>query len=550
MPHDNIVSLEKLSLQKLPASQLHGRLMTLPARDRLEVILGRGDGATVVGEMASQDLYLTVKELSPESSLPLLSMATTEQITYILDIEAWSGDLLQAGSCLRWLETLLDAGEQPFLNWLHHADFELLVTLFKQLLDTAPPDLDEGERQDAPQQETIDGVHFFSIRYPAHRETVLNILRYLFETYQPFYQELFAQLLLGNTAEMEELAYRFHAGRLADHGIPDRREAATILFSLDEHQVRRDKVFPEISGVHPPTFALIRLPEGELFRRALQSLGPAAASLQEELTGLANKIMVADRLAPDSPDDLRFAVDKAIAGINLGLDILSGSDPGQAGELLQQVFLEDLFRLAQTRTRAALRPLITPAADGWQRRWPHGINLLDDPWLEQASLFVSPTPFLVRQETEREDFLRTGTDLDRAALFCATVTAAGGLLPALEARHGARFWERFRLWRHGQHPSLESVTLGGLLFTAAAGQLLTGSPVPEPLPREDWASRQELLQPAALVQALLDLADTLLPPADREKGRAYLLPIIERYRREPAVAIDPKLSPFFLFAGE
>ncbi|NTW36486.1 MAG: hypothetical protein HGB17_10200, partial [Syntrophobacteraceae bacterium] len=83
---------ENERLEELPAAKLGQRLMELPARKRMEIILGRADAESVVAGLADQDFFVTLKELGPHDALPLLAMGTLEQLNHVLDIEWWSND--------------------------------------------------------------------------------------------------------------------------------------------------------------------------------------------------------------------------------------------------------------------------------------------------------------------------------------------------------------------------------------------------------------------------------------------------------------------------
>ena len=567
---DKILSIEEKLLTKLPPADMAARLMAYQARRRLDLILERPDAEAVVAAMPEQDFYLSVKELGEQSAAPLLALARTEQLNHLLDLECWRRDELFAGRALAQLEEIAVASGERFMAWLYQADFELLVLLFKKWLDvTLIADEDDYHRagDSGIDWQTIDNQYFFSIRYPDHEELIRTTLGFLFENHRDFYQELMNHVQNSLDSEVEELAYAFHRGRLEDNAIPDYAEAKSIYRPLPRERLQafarrgRHQLEGEPAA---PTFALALVEERSLLAAALATVSEPALrqAVQMELAALANKIVVADELDPADPDGLRQAAAKAGAYVNLGLETAGGAEPGQSAAALHGYHLEDLFRLAHgriDRVRARMAALRTA---GWLSRWPHGLNILDQEWLEPASLLLARTPMILRpadssRRSPAEDFIRTGADLRQAEESAAVVEAAGPLFAAVE-REWEGDWVRLELllWREGQVGSLRTATLGTFLLTAAARRVTGGEWRCFPLPVAAWPEIFPQLSPRNLEGALQEQLRVLLPP-EEERARAveYLDPVLARYRTETGSfgagqLPDPKLVPFFLFTTE
>ncbi len=544
-----IVPIDEQRLQKLPASELAGQLMSLPARQRLATILERSDSAAVVAAMTAQDFFLTVKEAPDADALVLLSLATREQLDHIVDLEGWDGDQVQPGRVLHWCATMLAASDRTLLTWLYHADFELLVVLFRQWLELLPAEEDEDDKRNAPTRETIDGVRFFSIRYPDYRDVILFMLRYLFEVHQAFYQELFWTMEAALPSEMEELAYRFHRGRLADNAIPDPDEAHTIYHPLARHRIKTHEKFRDVPH-RPPGFALTAISGDGLLAQAISLLPTGrTATIAQELTGLANKVVVADRLAVEDPASLHDAAAKVVATVNLGLELYGGDNPGQAVKTLETVFLEDLFRLAHTAIRKTVAPLHKQAKEGWLARWPHGTAILDPEWSEAVEAALDPTVRLV--DGTSDNLVRTSADLNRLAELVETITAAGRLFERLETRFG-RFWTTLALWPQGQAPSLEAVTLGAVLLTGTVNLWWRGEWRPEPLPVAAWLEVADLVSAERFAEEVEAVLLAGIEDEFRPAARRYLEPVLRRVTEavaawEESAPPDARLIDFLLF---
>jgi hypothetical protein len=548
-----IISIDDRLIAKLPPRELASRLMAYPARKRLDLILERADAEEVVAAMPEQDFYLSVKELGEQNGLPLLALAKTEQLNHLLDIECWRREEVVAGKALAQLEEIAVANGEKFMAWLYQADFELLVVLFKKWMDVQLiEDEEDYHRSDLPPH-TLDGQYYFS-------------LKYLFESHREFYLELLTHVMNALDTEVAELAYQFHHGRLEDSGIPDFHDARTIYRPLQPEKIPAAAKggFRPDTEAGAPTFALALIQEQSLLAAAMALIEepPLRHVLQIELATLANKILIADELDPAEAANLRLAAEKAGAYLNLGLEETTALDVTRAAAALRGFYLEDLFRLAHTRINQLRSRLLTLLEKGWLSRWPHGLHLLDQEWLEPASMLLAKTPMILRQPSDdrrsaMEDFIRSKADLHQAEELIATIEALHSLFAAIE-QEWRRDWDRLELllWRQGQITNLRNVTLGNFLLTAAANQVATGSWQYAPLPVSGWPTIFPLLTPARLEAALHEHLTELL--ADKNllaKAVDYLDPVLARYRTEtgsfgPGQLPDPELVPFFLFTAK
>ena len=560
-----ILPIEDKLLQNMPAATLAGRLMALPAPKRLATLLERNDAEAVVAALSEPDFYLFVKELDPGSAAPLLAMARPEQLTHLIDIDGWQGDELLAGKTIAWCEAMLTANEARFLDWLYRVDFEFLVVLFQKWLDrvviAGEEDRDFQEENDALPQLTVDNQYYFSTLYPAHEPLLKYILGYLFETHHGFYRSLLHSVQAGMETEVNELAYRFHRGRLADHAIPDAEEAATVYRPLKATQLPRDKVVMPTDSedpARPPTFALAMVHGDDLLSTALARIDDAAtrATLQQEMAALANKMVVIDKLEPDEPTSLLRGAAKAAATVNLGLDLLCAGDAALATEALTGIYLENLFRLGHTRL-ATLRNRLTDILEhDWLSRWPNGLNLLDEPWLEIVDLLAAKTPMCLRPQPRglptAEDYLRTGADLARAEECAAVIEALAPLFSDCE-RCLAGDWSGLaaRLHAKAQIHDLAEITLGSMILTGAANFIWHGNWEITPLPVAHWGEVAPRLAPSTLEAAIAQRLRELTPEkSGRDLAQRYLQPLFDRYREEMEgrdQLPDPRLVHCFLF---
>jgi len=557
----NIVDLNEKRLEKLPPRQLTRELMGLPAKRRMKVILERADAELVVSALDANDFFFTIAEIGPDDALPLLALARLDQINHIFDIEWWKKDTMEPARALTWLERLSRASDRKLLEWANHADFELLVALFKQWITVsiAPDDIDMVEARETLPPKTIDDVYFWEALYPQYDDLIMHLLGLIFEVNYNFFKELMNHVLSAPTMEIEELAYQFRRARLADNAIPDYYDAIEIYRSIKPTDFQAKRPLPPDTEEHaPPSFALAMVSENDLLGQALRGIADPnlIETIQIEMAALANKVIVADELPPDSAEALRLAVEKTLAYVNLGLEISSRKAPDTAKKIVADCFLEQLFRLAQAevaRIRGRMRGV---AEHGWLGQCAGGIKCLDGKWFEAAEAFLAKTPKIQRNfneittESEGEDFFRTMRDIALANRQVAVITAAGNLYESLEIDPGEL---TPKLWKEGQVHTVEDITLGVMILTAAAGSLFYGRWIVAPLPVEKWPELFKVIQPAGMKKAVTDWVHGVIPdPGNRALAETYLASVLREYENELRQFTEdnppePYLIRFFIF---
>ncbi len=557
----NDAECEERDLATLAPRQLGQHLMGLSPRKRLEVILSRTDAEAVIATLPAQDFFFFVKEIGPEDAGPLLALGQVGQLVHLFDLEWWDKDHIHPAKALQWLQRLASASEEKLLEWLYHADFELLVALFQKWIHVVltPEDIDPLEATDQLPKNTLDDQFYWETQYLQFEDFLSRLLNLIFEVHSGFYRELMNHMIWISEASMEEEAYRFHRARLEDEAIPDFYDAIEIYRAIGPEQIGYDKdvVAPHVTNGMAPSFAVALLPEEDLLRAALEKIQDVRVidTLRLELASLANKVIIADRLSLDEPEALRHAVDKVAAYVNLGLDLLGRGSLVKAVKILEDVFLEKLFRLAHTRVARLKGRLQQLLQHGWLSRWPTGLKCLESEWVESAELLLQKTPRLVRPvsatgSAPREDFFRERRDLSRGKQLLDVISALGPLLEGLRVQP-AQLGEK--LWQDGQVRQLSDVTLGSMVWTAAAQLLIHGSWEVGPIKVSEWAEQFGRLGPAVMEQAIRSWVNRIAPDAQqRELVEAYLNPLFQDYAQEmlpfyPDRPPDPRLVKSFIF---
>ncbi|MBC2703778.1 DUF6178 family protein [Desulfobacula sp.] len=376
-----LVNIQKKEL-KLRA--VRHEILVSDSEKALELILDAPSPATMVQSFPDQDLYYLMHKIGPSDFIPVLSMATSEQWEYILDVEAWDNDRLDLEYMTKTFDLLFQADPKRLLRWVikEKPDF-FEFYLFKNMDicvrehdDPTPDDFDDYITLDdkfyfrfpnkpQPSDEDTDKTPDDDSPKPEDKQDAWELIEKMVRTVADMDLSVFHGLLLETRsvlpAEVEEEQFRLKTIRLAEKGFLPTHEAIGIyqptrLSSLrkrpDNSLFRQEPFDPEIPL--PPQFFSAFIEGDDLFVTSLKFFDSTVIlHLESELAALINKIISADKVKIQSRDILGKVIKKACAYLNLGLEvILKGNcKPELAKEVIQEYFLEDIFR---TGSRAGI----------------------------------------------------------------------------------------------------------------------------------------------------------------------------------------------------
>lgn len=559
--------MNSIAPEDMARGKLLSEIMNMPVRQRLNALLEREDAEALVARLSVHDFYVTVKEIGAEDAMPLVALARVEQLNHLFGLEWWLKDRVQAAKALEWLRLLDKAGGDRLLRWFYHADFELLVTLFKNWIRVAmaPDDMDPVEARDMLPRNTIDDQYYWDPVYPQYEDLIERMLSLLFEVHSGFYRELLNHVMWAGNVQMEEDAYRFNRGRLEDEGIPDFHDAVGIYQMVDvEALAPNEKTALSASedGSQPPLFAVALLPPTDFLGAVLRKVDDVHLldSLQVELAALANKVIIADGISLDSPSTTGRAISKLSAYVSLGLQVASAGELDAGAEILRNVYLERLFQLGHTkvvRLRNRFREILR---HGWLSRWPTGIGCLDLEWTESGELLLGNPPQIMRNPPGSDtgktqpDHFRSLEDLRWGEEWVGRISALGWLYDVLKPqpdRLGQTLWSR------GVLGSLEDVTMGVMVWTACGNSILGRPWEVLPIPLNEWPLLFPKAAPNSIRETLHTWIDAQVPsPTDRSRIEAYLQPVFNAYEEEMRGFFedgrlpDPEMVRFFIFEKE
>ena len=344
------------------------QILELPPEKALERILEDQHPAALVHSFPEQDLYLLVNEIGAEDSLPLLSLATNKQWEHIVDLETWQKDQINIDAVTRWMNLLLEADSERFINWLLKDQLEFMEYYVFKNLEIRIREHDQEPTEFGRDFFTLDDIYYLrfidvptnseseKLRDVQRRKLITQIAQRLASKDHLIYQSIILEAAHVIPTETEEDCYRWRTMRLAEKGFLPFDEAVGIYQPIkpDELKGKRKKFMPRasehISTLPVPVSPLRELKQDNYFTRALQKIEAAniVQLLQTEFAHLCNQVVVADSRIIGERDALQEIVKKTSGYVSIGLEQLlkdQKDDAAKAAALIIRYSLQDIFRV-------------------------------------------------------------------------------------------------------------------------------------------------------------------------------------------------------------
>ncbi len=344
-------------------------ILGLSPEKALEAIADHPLPVTLVQSFAEEDFYLLVHTIGPEDALPLLALASNEQWEYLLDMEAWSRDRMDAPAMTTWLQRLLKADADRFTHWIVHQKRDDFEYYLYRNIEVQIREYDQDPSEFGKDFFSEDQTHYIRLhkytsktenekKFQEERETfITDLLKRISILDYPQYRDMLLESAAIIPAEAEEALLRFRNVRLAEKGFLPFDEAVGVYQPLSAADLLKRSRKPEVfSGRQLDTHPLPAHPrhapeDANLFTRTLNQIQdePALRRLQAEFAGLCNQVIAADQQKIREKAALNQAVQKVGDYISIGLEKVSTDGPAdkpyQHANLIQDFLLADIFRV-------------------------------------------------------------------------------------------------------------------------------------------------------------------------------------------------------------
>ncbi|MEE9259040.1 MAG: DUF6178 family protein [Nitrospinaceae bacterium] len=340
-------------LSAMPVEEQVRCIIQVRGKQRLDLLTLSSKAHEVMKELPPEEAYQMIKEIGENDALPVLSLASCEQLQFIFDLEWWCGDKFQPLRALEWLDLLDKCDESAFLEWFQSEEFDQQVVLLQSLIKVVVKgeQEDPGEDLEGLDYFTLDGVYeiYFKVK---NYEPVKNLIRLLRLENENHYFRLMETVVWYPVTLTVESAYRWRLTRTSERGIPPYEEAMEIYSRLDPEALRIDAptLEPFMDGEPysvAPTYPFSQLAPFTFLRDCLSLMEDThrVDTLCWEMVYLANKVMVADKRNLSDFQVREEVVRKVLGYVNIGLQSGAEGDPARGAKILERTWLQPLFQV-------------------------------------------------------------------------------------------------------------------------------------------------------------------------------------------------------------
>lgn len=364
-----------------------------PFRERGELLLHAHNPVYLTQTLSQEELYLLTRELDLEERSEILRYASLPQLFFISDIDCWKKDRLHTKSFVQWLETLIEADEQKLLAWLVEMDYETVVSGFKNLIRVLKPEWEYPSDELLGDESffTLDERYFISVK-EENIETVRRAIEILYENYRGRYAAILEGVLSELDYEMEEEAFQKRGVRLAERGFPDFETAHLIYRPISREDFERfskknqvrEKREKDSNGNHAAHYLDLwsndRLFLDEVLLLFREESDEVREGIEEELAWLSNKVIACEGIDFASEERVRQGVDRARCMVSIGLEALSDRDTACAKEILEERWLEIIFRWGVSQITSLREEAVRVIESNWRGNRKDFIEFLGPPY--------------------------------------------------------------------------------------------------------------------------------------------------------------------------
>ena len=291
-------------------------------RQKYDLLLNSQHIEKLVPQLHPQELYLTINTLGAEYSTELLALASTEQLTTLLDLDCWDEDILSPVLSLYWLELLLNTGEDKVCQLVRQMEPEILTLFLKKhlIITRGLEAYDDDNAENAKRMEGIYDIDYGS-------ENAAKVIGAILNIWQGREQEsylLIMEMIRGEgMTVLEEEVYQSRSNRLLDLGIIPAIEAREIYTYIEPETFSpggKGNFHLESDNLNNPAALLASAEPHNLLAEILN--GGINHDMASELLFLANRKMSADKTDVADAASLAETLQATYDTLNLALEAI------------------------------------------------------------------------------------------------------------------------------------------------------------------------------------------------------------------------------------
>lgn len=392
----NEYQLQNRAKKNLALQEKRKEIMSLPPEKALDTILSADLPAELIQSFSEQDLYLLVHDIGLNDALPIIALAHSDQWGFMLDVEIWERDRLDLDLTTHWFKVLLLSDMKRMVRWLLEERLEFLELYLFRNIEVIIREENEDPSDFPDGFFTVDDYFYVRIKEkpeplivrdgeePVTQDDLEEVIHALIDQIMAMDYYLYQQIMLESmsviAAEVEEEDFRFRNVRLSEKGFLPFDEALEVYSPLDpdqigKHSATRTSLSPSDPDWLPSPLSHVReIKEQNLFSDSLEVIGTRfdLSELDMEFAALCNQIIAAEQKAIRDKAGLAHVVQKAVANISLGLEVLldqeGTSDSTTRMNLVMAHSLKNLFRVGLGRIIHVKRQAQAMIKDSWFHR--------------------------------------------------------------------------------------------------------------------------------------------------------------------------------------
>ncbi len=422
---------------------------------RADLLWNAPDPAAAIRALPGDEFYYVLHEVGFPEAMEIMLHGTPAQVHTALDFALWDRDLVSVAEADTWLSAISAAPRPVLGRWLRGFDVELLALLIRQrariydLSVEEAPEESEGTLWTSPDRSFTLDLLGESDAVP----TTINLINAMYDHDLEWTRRVLVGMRSELDSGLEESAYRWRSGRMADLGFLDYHEALAVYQEVDIDALAKRAAAPtprptEVGsrgddatlGMRVPTALMERLGSGSPFAAALADIGDEKqlARLHQDLVLLANRVLSADRVKPGDDGQSGAVLARVVATLDVAVEFLSRGDRRRAALVLPSLPLLTVFRTGHTLTLKVAKLARTLKRKGPFAALLPEIEVLEAEDAEIVVAIARPRPLFPRcLEDPPADGERTFANLADIATATAAVAraaAAQALLVGLGVR--------------------------------------------------------------------------------------------------------------------
>ncbi len=464
------ISMKEFAL--LAADEQLEMIRKTQGKQKYDLLLNSQNAEQLVPQLHPQELYLTINQIGAADSSEILELASTEQITTLLDLDCWDNDQLSSVLSLRWLELLLTTSDDKCCQVIREIEPEIMALFLKKHL-TISRGIEAFDDDDCDNSHRLESLYDVDYTSEDAAKVIGALLKLWQEQEQQSYLLIMEMIRSENMSSLEEESFQARSNRLLDLGIMPRHEALSIYSYIDPDQFQsggKKDYRLEADEMPNPMALMVDATPGNILAELFA--GGIDHETACEMVHLVNRKLSADRADLSSAQELSQSLQNLYDVLNLALEFLAGKDLQRAQDIFDSTYLLHLFQLGhsliiqrQKRAEKLQKSIFYHYTD-----YPE--LLFIDSLLEQPALFYRAPD---EDHPSHIKAIATVKDLELADKRLQQVEALEHLFS-----HQLPF----------QLPQIEAdeepeTTLAGIFMTAVANRLLGRDFLPTPLQVED-----------------------------------------------------------------